>query len=202
MRPPWAIRQPTDCPCRVQESSIQGVRVKNIATISQKPVDPSLRFPPPRRVPSRYKPEETEREGRESERSEHPLAKAVLRKTSQLALQHEEPDAFEYIPGRGIKAHLGNEEILVGSRSFLQGSGVQTESLGAALAESEIWVARRGRPLGSLVVSERLRSGGRQAVQALNTMGLRTVLLTGDTKVAAKRVGKELGVEEVAFELL
>jgi heavy metal translocating P-type ATPase len=134
--------------------------------------------------------------------SEHPLAKAVLRKTSQLGLEHEDPEGFEYIPGRGVMAHLGKEEILVGSRSFLEGRGVQVKSLETNNGGSEILVARRGQFLGSLVISERLRSGARRAVQSLKSMGLRTVLLTGDTKAAAERVGKELGVEEVASELL
>jgi Cd2+/Zn2+-exporting ATPase/Cu+-exporting ATPase len=135
-------------------------------------------------------------------RSEHPLAKAVLRKTSQFDLKLEEPSGFEYIPGRGVRADLGGEEILVGSRSFLEKRGVQVEYLETAYAGSGILVARGGQFLGSLVISERLRSGARQAVQSLKSMGLRTVLLTGDSKAAAERVGKELGVEEVASELL
>ena len=135
-------------------------------------------------------------------RSEHPLAKAVLRKTSQLALEHEDPEGFEYVPGRGITAHLGGEEILVGSRSFLEAQGVQAVDLEGNRGGSEIFVARRGQFLGSLVISERLRSGAREAVHSLRSMGLGTVLLTGDTKAAAERIGNELGVEEVASELL
>jgi Cd2+/Zn2+-exporting ATPase/Cu+-exporting ATPase len=135
-------------------------------------------------------------------RSEHPLAKAVLRKTSQLGIEHEEPEDFEYIPGRGVVAHLGGDEILVGSQSFLEGRGVQVKCPEPTNAGSEIFVARLGQFLGSLVISERLRSEARRAVQSLKSMGLRTVLLTGDTKAAAERVGKELGVEEVASELL
>jgi len=135
-------------------------------------------------------------------RSEHPLAKAVLRKTSELALEHEDPEGFEYIPGRGVMARLGREEILVGSRNFLEGRGVRVNGLEGNRGGSEIFVARRGQFLGSLVISERLRSGARQAVQSLRSMGLRTVLLTGDTKAAADTVGRELGVEEVASELL
>jgi Cd2+/Zn2+-exporting ATPase/Cu+-exporting ATPase len=135
-------------------------------------------------------------------RSEHPLAKAVLRKTSQLGIEHDDPDDFEYIPGRGVLAHWRREEILVGSRSFLEGRGAQVKSLETDNAGSEILVARRGQFLGSLVISERLRPEARRAVQSLKSMGLRTVLLTGDAKAAAERVGKELGVEEVASELL
>jgi P-type E1-E2 ATPase len=106
------------------------------------------------------------------------------------------------MPGRGVIAHLGEEEIIVGSRTFLQGHGVQVISQDTGTAGSEIFVARQGCFLGSLMIAERLRPEARQAVQSLKSMGFKVLLLTGDTKVAAGKIGKELGVEEVAFELL
>jgi heavy metal translocating P-type ATPase len=135
-------------------------------------------------------------------RSEHPLAQAVLRKASQIQLEPEDPEEFEYVPGRGVAAQLAGEEILVGSRAFLEGHGVLVESRQVPTANGEIHVARRGRYLGSLAISERLRPEARHAVHSLKSMGFKTVLLTGDTKAAAERVGKDLGVDEVASELL
>jgi Cd2+/Zn2+-exporting ATPase/Cu+-exporting ATPase len=135
-------------------------------------------------------------------RSEHPLAQAVLRKASQIRHEPEDPEEFEYVPGRGVAAQLAGEEILVGSRAFLEGRGVLVESREVRTANAEIHVARRGRYLGSLAISERLRPEARHAVQSLKSMGFKTVLLTGDTKAAAERVGKDLGVDEVASELL
>jgi Cd2+/Zn2+-exporting ATPase/Cu+-exporting ATPase len=135
-------------------------------------------------------------------RSEHPLAQAVLRKASQTHLETRDPEEFEYTPGRGVAAQLAGEEILVGSRAFVEGRGIEVESRPLPTVGAEIYVARGKRYLGSLVVSERLRPEARRAVQALKSMGFNTVLLTGDTKAAAEKVGKDLGVHEVAAELL
>ena len=135
-------------------------------------------------------------------RSEHPLAQAVLRKASQIHLEPEDPEEFEYVPGRGVAARLAGQEILVGSRAFLEGRGVLVESREVRTGNAEIHVARRGQYLGSLAISERLRPEARHAVQSLRSMGFKTVLLTGDTKTAAERVGKDLGVDDVASELL
>jgi len=135
-------------------------------------------------------------------RSEHPLAQAVLRKASQIHLEHEDSEEFEYVPGRGVAARLAGQEILVGSRAFLEGRGVLVESREVRTGNAEIHVARRGQYLGSLAISERLRPEARHAVQSLRSMGFKTGLLTGDTKAAAERVGKDLGVDDVASELL
>jgi heavy metal translocating P-type ATPase len=135
-------------------------------------------------------------------RSEHPLAQAVLRKASQIRLEPEDPEEFEYVPGRGVAAQFAGEEILVGSRAFLEGRGVLVESRQVRMASAEIHVARGGRYLGSLAISERLRPEARHAVRSLKSMGFKTVLLTGDTKEAAERVGKDLGVDQVASGLL
>jgi Cd2+/Zn2+-exporting ATPase/Cu+-exporting ATPase len=63
-------------------------------------------------------------------------------------------------------------------------------------------VARKGKFLGTLVVADMLRPEAKEAIQSLKSMGLRTVLLTGDAKSVAEDVGKKLGVDEVASELL
>ena len=135
-------------------------------------------------------------------RSEHPIAKAVLRKTAQLGLGQEDPEYFKYIPGKGVIAQHDGEEIIVGSQHFLFERAVQVTYNKSKNTDSEIFVARRGEFLGTLVVSEKLRPEASRAVQSLKSMGVSTILLTGDTKGAAEKVGKELGVDEVGSELL
>jgi P-type Cu+ transporter len=135
--------------------------------------------------------------------SEHPLAKAVLRRASQLGVKIEGPEDFEYLPGYGVVAHAGGKEILVGSLNFMAARGIQLKHPQTNSGVGpEIFVARQGQFLGTLLISERLRPEARQAVESLKSMGFRTVLLTGDAKAAAERVGNELGVGEVASELL
>jgi heavy metal translocating P-type ATPase len=135
--------------------------------------------------------------------SEHPLAKAVLRKAREMSLSLREPDRFESIPGKGIRCTLGSEEIFVGTHAFLEEQELQVDPNGAgANAGSEVFVARGGRVLGTLHVKDTLRPEAIQAVAALRKMGLRTILLTGDTTGIAEEIADALAVDEVAAELL
>jgi heavy metal translocating P-type ATPase len=135
-------------------------------------------------------------------RSEHPVAKAILRKAAQLGVACEDPERFEYTPGKGISAICEGEEVLVGTENFLAERGMRVSSANGSLAGSKILVARGGRFLGTLVIADRLRPEAKEAIRSLKSMQLRTVLLTGDSKAVADVVGAELGVDEIASELL
>ena len=135
-------------------------------------------------------------------RSEHPVAKAIMQKAAQLGIKYEEPSEFEYTPGKGISARCEGEEIVLGNESFLAERGVAFPRMNGNILGSEVYVARQGKFLGALVVADLLRPEAKEAVQSLKSMGLRTVLLTGDAKAVAEDVGKKLGVDEVASELL
>ena len=135
-------------------------------------------------------------------RSEHPMAKAVLRKAASLGVKVEEPDHFEYAPGKGVVAKCGGVEIIAGNRLFLAGHGIELPSSTNARTESEVVVARAGKYLGTLLVADTLRPEATKAIQDLKSMGMKTVLLTGDAKAVAEDIGRKLGVDEVAAELL
>jgi Cd2+/Zn2+-exporting ATPase/Cu+-exporting ATPase len=135
-------------------------------------------------------------------RSEHPIAKAILRKATQLGIPNEDPGQFEYTPGKGIVASSDGEEILVGNQNFLLERGVRLTQNNGAGRGSEVFVARSGRFLGTLQIADTLRPEAKAAIQALKSMGLRTVLLTGDAKAVADDVGGKLGVDEIASDLL
>jgi heavy metal translocating P-type ATPase len=135
-------------------------------------------------------------------RSEHPMAKAILRKAVQLGVPYDDPRQFEYTPGKGIIASSDGDEIIVGNRHFLLERGVPCDQTNGAATGSEIFVARGGRFLGTLQVRDTLRPEAKNAIQLLKAMGLKTILLTGDAKAVAQDVGKELGVDEIASDLL
>ena len=135
-------------------------------------------------------------------RSEHPVAKAILRKAGSMGISCEEPERFEYTPGKGVIAVRDGVEIIVGNRLFLANLGIAVTSTATSVTDSEILVARGGKFLGTLKVADMLRPEARKAIQNLKSMGLRTVLLTGDAKAVAEEVGKQLGVDEIASELL
>jgi heavy metal translocating P-type ATPase len=135
-------------------------------------------------------------------RSEHPVAKAILRKAGSMGISSEEPERFEYTPGKGVIALRDGVEIIVGNRLFLANLGIAVTSTATCATDSEVLVARGGKFLGTLKVADMLRPEARKAVQSLKSMGLKTVLLTGDAKAVAEEVGKQLGVDEIASELL
>jgi Cd2+/Zn2+-exporting ATPase/Cu+-exporting ATPase len=135
--------------------------------------------------------------------SEHPLAKAVLHKASEMSLTLTEPGQFQYIPGKGIACSLHGQQIVVGSRVFLEEHCYDLGSFSSDGNQlSEVLVGRNGRLLGSLHIEDALRPEAVQAVAALRQMGIRTVLLTGDVAAIAHAVGKQLGLDEVHAELL
>jgi heavy metal translocating P-type ATPase len=135
-------------------------------------------------------------------RSEHPVAKAILKKASDLGISGEEPEKFDYTPGKGIVAVCRGMEIIVGNRLFLEGHRIALPTNTVSKTDSEIFVAQEGKFLGTLVVADTLRPEATKAIQDLKSMGLKTVLLTGDSRAVAEDIGGKLGVDEIAAELL
>jgi len=135
--------------------------------------------------------------------SEHPLAKAVLKKASELSLPIVEPEKFEYSPGKGIFSASALGVIVVGSRTLLIEKGVAPVQF-TLLPENSgtVLVALNGRLLGSIRVEDRLRPEAIAAVQAMKRMNLQVELLTGDLLTVANKVGRTLGVDHVLAELL
>jgi heavy metal translocating P-type ATPase len=134
-------------------------------------------------------------------KSEHPLAKAVMARASELAIPSAEPDDFSYTPGRGVRVTHRGEEILVGSRALLTQHAMAVP-INDTDGASEIYVARSGQLLGSIRIADVLRPEAKSAVAAMREMGLKTVLLSGDAQGVTSSVGRDLGVDEAVGELL
>jgi len=137
-------------------------------------------------------------------RSEHPLATAIVRAADAGRLPPVEPDTFEYTPGRGIVARRNGEDILVGNRTFVVGHGVSPALFSTEVPEatSEVLVVRGGELLGAILIADTVRAEAPDAMLALRRLGIRTVLLTGDTLAVAQAVGRALQVDDVQAELL
>jgi Cu+-exporting ATPase len=90
----------------------------------------------------------------------------------------------------------------VGNQHFLLERSVQHSGANRLRSGSEIFVARAGQFLGSLQIADTLRPEAKAAIQSLKSMRLKTVLLTGDATAVAEEVGRNLGVDEIASDLL
>lgn len=136
-------------------------------------------------------------------RSEHPLGKAIVAHARVRGGPIIETASFAYTPGRGIAARIRESAVLVGNQAWMAHNGIILPPAGrAADFGSEIYVALDGRFLGSIVIADAIRPEAQRAISALNRLGVRTLLLTGDTPRVANAVGSELGIKEIEAELL
>src|SRR5437667_71313 len=139
--------------------------------------------------------------------SEHPLATAVVAAAKQRALVADPPLQFEAVPGHGVKATVGGRTVLVGNVKLLARNRVTTglereaEALRAE-AKTALYVAVDGRTIGLIAVADRIRPTAKSAVAALHDLGIRVLLLTGDTRNTADAVARALGIDDVRAEVL
>ena len=140
--------------------------------------------------------------------SEHPLAAAVLAAAMEKGVAPRELQDFTAVPGRGVRARIGGEDILVGSPRFLRDEGPRIDALAErirlleAAGHTVVGVATKRGVSGLLAFGDRIRPQAREVISRLKAMGLRTVIVSGDNAGATQRVGLEVGVDEVRAELL
>lgn len=137
-------------------------------------------------------------------RSEHPLGKTIVEHARTLGRQVREPERFGYTPGRGIEAVFQGETVLIGNQALMEAHGVAVPAglLAQYPGVSEVLVARRGQLLGAIAVADRIRPEAVQAIKSIHALGIQTVLLTGDAKLVAHAIAQELGITDVAADLL
>src|SRR5579872_6877168 len=133
--------------------------------------------------------------------SEHPLGRAIVRVAELRNIPVSQPAHFEYRIGRGVLAEVEGKETVAGNRALFAELGL-TLPEPSSTEGTEIFVARDGRYVGSVVVADQLRSGSASAVRARQKRKIDVVLLTGDTRKTAQAVAGQLGIRNVHAELL
>lgn len=137
-------------------------------------------------------------------RSEHPLGKTIVAHARALGRVPKEPQRFGYTPGRGIDAVLDGEIVLVGNQALMRDHNIAVPAnlLAAHPEASEVLVARNGKSLGAIVIADTVRPEAVQAIKGIHSLGIKTILLTGDAKAVALALAQQLGIAEVAADLL
>jgi P-type Cu+ transporter len=137
-------------------------------------------------------------------RSEHPLGKTIVAHARARGRTLQEPERFGYTPGRGIDAVLGGELVLIGNQALMRDHDIpmSADVLGRHPEASEVFVARGGKLLGAIVIADTVRPEAASAIKAIHSMGIKTILLTGDAKAVAEVIARDLGISEVAADLL
>ncbi len=141
--------------------------------------------------------------------SKHPLAHAILSKAHALGVSSEPTTSSDYHAGKGMVSWYNGEQVLVGNSVLMNEQHIPlSNSVDATIAskvldgKTTVMVAHGGQVCGVIGISDKIRNESREAVQELEKMGLSTVMLTGDNRVASKSVGDQVGINEVHAELL
>jgi len=135
--------------------------------------------------------------------SEHPLGKAIVALAEEKGIMVSKPDDFSYRPGLGVSVVAAGRKIAVGNRKLMALNGVDESVLvQSEQVSSEIHVVCDRVYLGSIIVADVTRPGAKQAITELGNLGIRTLLLTGDSAPIAGAIAAELGIAEVVAEML
>lgn len=141
--------------------------------------------------------------------SEHPLGQAVMQAAERRGLAVIDPGEFTALPGLGVRARVGDNEVVVGRASLLEAQGmmidhdllVHAERLAVA-GRTVIMAAWNGQVAGMLVLEDTLRPEAREVIVRLKKLGVRIVLVTGDNALTATRIAEEVGISEIQADVL
>lgn len=135
--------------------------------------------------------------------SEHPLAQALVKAAFERGVTPPDVTSFDTVPGRGVVARIDGAEAIVGSPRFLAERNVDLTAFKERIELLEtagrtvIAVANAGHALGIVALGDTLRADAVAAVASLRKSGLATILVTGDNERAARRIGREVGIDEI-----
>ena len=140
----------------------------------------------------------------------HPVAEAIVKAARQIGFHHVHHDEVEFIVAHGVKTFVGGKEVVIGSRHFLEEdekiSFFEHEKIIQNAIDSGLtllYVGYDKELLGVIAMRDTMRDNAKDALAALKKLGVKeTIMLTGDVKLKANQVAKELGVDRVFAECL
>lgn len=136
-------------------------------------------------------------------RSAHPLAKAVADAAVRRGIPLPEPESFEQVQARGVKATIEGRTVLVGNPALLREAGVPLDRAVEDAGRTPVHVAVDGSFAGVIFIADTVRPGAREALAALKRNGVRRiVMLTGDNAATARAIAADLGMDEVQADLM
>lgn len=141
--------------------------------------------------------------------SEHPLGQAVVEHAKARNIGLKDPERFEALSGRGIKAMIEGKHVLVGTRELLEEGRVEIpesilsqKSVLEDHAKTVMLVAAEGSTLGLIAVADTLKADSRDAVITLKSFGIEPVMLTGDNVRTARAIAGEVGISSILANVL
>ncbi len=140
--------------------------------------------------------------------SEHPIAQAVVAGAEERGVAVPAAADFRSVAGRGVRARIDGTEVVVGRRAFLQDEGFgppdwlaeEAERLESE-GETVFWAGWDGKARGVLAVADGVKEGAREAIEALHGLGVRVAMITGDNRVTAEAIARQVGIDRVLAEV-
>ncbi|WP_418727158.1 heavy metal translocating P-type ATPase [Collinsella tanakaei] len=138
--------------------------------------------------------------------SEHPLAEAIMARADQMGIAARRVEDFQALPGRGVTAREGANQVAAGNDRLMADLGIEVDQ---AVRESfahegktPLFFAKNGRLVGTIAVADEVKPTSAQAIAALDRLGIKTVMLTGDNALTAQAIAKRVGVARVVADVL
>ncbi|MGE8362327.1 heavy metal translocating P-type ATPase [Pseudomonas sp.] len=143
-----------------------------------------------------------------AERSDHPVSQAIAKRAAQDDVELLTVDAFEALPGRGVRGVVGGETYHLGNPRLLQELDLGSPALDASMGELErqgktvVALATEARVVALFAVADTVKPSSQAAIEALHRLGIKTMMLTGDNAHTAQAIARQVGVEDVRGNLL
>ncbi len=140
--------------------------------------------------------------------SEHPLAQAVLEKAEELGVELVEAEGFEAISGQGVQATLEAERVFIGNRALMRAAGIAIAAVEDDVERLEnegktvVMVASEDALLGYIAIADALKPGAAEVIKAIERMGIKTAMITGDNERTANAIAEKLGITRVIAGIL
>jgi Cu+-exporting ATPase len=136
-------------------------------------------------------------------RSEHPLAKAILGEAAKRHIGQPNAEDVRAVPGKGIQGRVDGRRVAAGNAALMEELGIAVSGITAAQAGTTLmYVAMDNELVGVIEARDTLRSTAAAAMAALRSLGIRTAMLTGDTRATAEAVARAAGIDQVWAGLL
>ncbi len=139
--------------------------------------------------------------------SSHPLSKPIVDKAKEKNILGSS-EKFENIPGKGVIAYYKGKEILFGNKMLLTENHIDIQNTGSIMEKLEsegktaMLAAYGGKAAGVIAVADTIKENSHMTIQALQKMGIKTIMITGDNAGTAKAIAKQAGIEKVIAEVL
>ena len=141
-------------------------------------------------------------------KSEHPLAKAIVRKAEEMNLEAFETTDFRILPGNGVEAKLEGRLFRGGSEKYISDflkvseNFTKAASILAEAGKTPLYFCKNEEILGIIAVADTIKPDSAKAIGELHKMGLKVIMLTGDNERTARAIGREAGVDEIIAGVL